>query len=240
MDGTRFDGITRTWATEQTRRHLLQWLAVGALGGLVGLVIEDAGAACIKANKKGCKGPRNGKCCEGAVCKGGSKDKEGRCTCKGGFTKCGDECVNTKQDRQHCGRCNNRCKGQNACKQGRCTSTFGCKVGQNYCNHTEPLSGPNDPRICGGNLVTTACICITDLNGIAHCSDLSDAVCATCTSNADCPDGFVCFDASGPNCNCDERADSNGNGCIRATCEGVKGSSTSRDDRNVLWSPRPR
>lgn len=219
MDGSRFDGFVRTLAAGQTRRRALHSVAVGVVAGLLGKGgLEEAGAACVKLGKKGCKGEKNGKCCPGTRCKGGTSKKEGRCVCKGSTKQCGNDCVSTKNDNKNCGKCNNKCKGGNTCKNGKCTSKLGCRVGQNVCED-------GFAALCPGS---DACVCITDVEGIAHCSDAVDATCSDCTSNADCPAGQICFDASSTNftCGCPLDADpeGTGNGCVSATCDGISGS----------------
>jgi len=207
MDGTRFDGFARTLAAGRTRRRALQALAGGTLAGLLGLTggVEEAAAACVKPGKKGCKGPKNKKCCPGSVCKGGSTKKEGTCKCKGGTTKCGSKCVNTETDKNNCGDCGKKCAGTNSCRDGVCTGTFGCPAGPNYCAAGEPIV------LCPG---FQGCVCATDVEGGAHCSDSSTAGggCSNCVRNSDCGPGLICIFGGG-DCNCP-----NGKLCMSATC----------------------
>lgn len=136
MDGTRFDGLTRALATGATRRRTLLGVAGSALAGLLGLAgIEEAAAACVKAGKKGCNGPKNGKCCDGARCTRGNKTTEGRCVCLRSLKQCGRECVNLKTNKENCGSCNNRCRGARSCTNGACVSVLGCRAGDQYCNN---------------------------------------------------------------------------------------------------------
>ncbi len=133
--------------------------------------------------------------------------------CRGKRKKCGAKCVNTKKDNKHCGKCNNACQGQNSCKNGKCTSKLGCKAGQGL-DICETLEEPPCPG--RGN-----CACLTDVQGGAHCSDLTDGACFNCRKNADCGPGEICI-ALG--CDCDDFPGSNGNACISATCDGITGS----------------
>ncbi len=131
MDGSRFDGLVRTLATGQTRRRALQSLGGGSLASLLGLAgLEDAAAACVKPGKKGCDGPKNKQCCDGARCQGGTNTKEGRCKCKGNLKQCDGKCVNTNKDDKHRGMCNKKCRGSNMCEKGKCISKLGCKAGE--------------------------------------------------------------------------------------------------------------
>ncbi|MBA2519414.1 MAG: hypothetical protein H0V24_07095 [Chloroflexia bacterium] len=227
MDGSRFDGITRALATGQTRRHALLGAAGSAIAGLLGLAgVEDVAAAWVKPGKKGGDGPKNKKCCDGATCKGGNNDKEGKGECKGRLKQCGDKCVNLRNDK--------KCEGSNKCKNSKCRSTLGCKVGQNICGG--PPTVPNDPRIRGGDLVKSVCLCVTDVEGAARCSDLVGGTCSDCTSNADRDPGFVCIDGRGPNCNCELQPESNGNARVQGNCDGLTGSSADRG-RTRLTTP---
>jgi len=218
MDGLRFDGITRALATGTTRRHTLLGVAGSAIAGLLGFTgIEDAAAACIKPGKKGCDGPKDKKCCKGATCQGGSKDKEGRCKCRGSLKQCGSTCVNTQQDEKHCGKCNKKCTGSNRCKSGKCTSKLGCKVGDAICDQTGAVNCPGTTN--------PACVCITDVEDTHRCSDFTDAFCSTCTSNADCGLGLVCFPANIGQCTCP------GNACSVESCDEISGSGAGRGVR---------
>jgi hypothetical protein len=215
LDGSRFDGIIRALATGTTQRRTLLGLAGSALAGLLGQVgMEDASAACIKPGKKGCNGPRNRKCCQGATCQGGSNTKNGRCTCKSGLKQCGNECVNLKKDKENCGNCKNQCAGTRTCKQGKCTSKLGCRAGQQFCGNSDSCPGATNPD----------CVCLTDVHGTPHCVNFVGATCSNCTRNVDCGPDMVCIRANFGGCNCDVVAGSNGNACTVATCDGISGS----------------
>jgi hypothetical protein len=220
MDGPRFDGITRAWATGQTRRLALSRLGGGALAGLLAhLGMKEAGAACVKPGRKGCKGPRHRKCCAGAVCKGGNKHKMGTCQCRsglGGLTQCGDRCVDLEYDERHCGACDKPCPANHSCLLGKCVSRLGCPAGFDFC------AQPGDPALCPGSS-NPNCHCVTDVHGTAHCADWSSSHCSFCESNADCGPNGVCFDAKACGCNVNPE-DGNGNGCVTAGCDGVPGS----------------
>jgi hypothetical protein len=40
--------------------------------------------------------------------------------CSAGRVKCGDECVNVEEDKDHCGACNNTCRKSESCDHGAC------------------------------------------------------------------------------------------------------------------------
>lgn len=223
MDGSRFDGFVRALATGATRRRALRGVAGSAFAGLLGhLGIEEAAAACVKPGKKGCQGPRHRKCCTGARCQGGTKDKVGKCVCSGSHKQCDTTCVNTKKDRKHCGSCNNRCPGALICEGGECVSVLGCRAGDQYCNQSDPPNQPKCPHTTNPN-----CHCITDVEGNQRCSDFATGFCKACTTNADCGSGNVCFDANGPLCICASTA------CAAATCDGIRGSGAGRRPAGV-------
>lgn len=231
MDGSRFDGLARTLATERTRRQALNGIAGGALAALLApFGRADAAAACVKAGKQGCDGPRDKKCCKGAICKGGSKDREGRCECKGRRQACKGKCVNTTRSNKHCGGCNRRCTGGNTCRNGRCADASGCTKGQHIC-----FQGLD--ALCPGQ---DNCACITSVGGTAYCSDFTEGACSTCVRNSDCPEGQVCINASFM-CECGDDPGSNGNACVTSTCQlnGPGGRPGPRLRTPVLLERRP-
>jgi hypothetical protein len=109
MDGPRLDGIARTIATGMGRRRVAAGVAAALLGGLA--LPRPAAAACKNPGRR-CD--RNQDCCDGAECRGRE------CRCKTGRAECGNDCVKTDTDEQHCGRCNRRCDGGAVCRDGLC------------------------------------------------------------------------------------------------------------------------
>lgn len=239
MDGSRFDGFTRKLANRISRRQTLQGLAGGTLAGLIAhLGLEEAGAACVKLGKKGCKGPQNKKCCQGATCKGGSKRKAGTCACKGSLAKCGAKCVNIQTDTQHCGACDQPCPEREICQQGSCVFTGGCPAGKNYCDDVcqarradgtcTDYCNPGEPCFhamsCPDSNGDARCRCITDVEGTTHCAFTHEYLyCIPCKTNADCQEGWACYEAHDCGCPTDEDdPDVNGNGYA---CAPVRGAS---------------
>jgi hypothetical protein len=246
MDGSRFDGLTRKLANGMSRRQTLQGLTGGTLAGLLAhLGLEEAMAACVKLGQKGCKGPKNKKCCKGATCKGGSKSNTGKCVCKGGLTKCGAKCVNTQTNEEHCGGCNNTPCGDATCEQGSCecpenltwcgpacvdTETDNAHCGG--CDQPCGGTGTCDQGTCvspeGCRAGDSPCIdrvtCAEQANVVCYCkTDVHGAprcssgwgFCSSCTNNADCGPDRACYPIDGPGCDCDDFP----NYCGRAVCD---------------------
>lgn len=251
MESSRFDDITRALTTGTSRRHTILGLGSGLLAGLLAhLGLEEATAACVKPGKKGCKGPRNKKCCPGARCTGGSKRKAGRCVCKRGLTKCGSTCVNTQINAQHCGACNNPCGEGETCDQGGCVCSGGLTLCGTTCVDTQTdkqhCGACDEP--CGGTSTCQQGTCVSPLGCPAGGNVCDDAAFAACpgTDNPFCQCitdvegtprcsstlGRVCSVCT-TNAECGEGAAcfdargphcqcSTGNACARATCEGVE------------------
>lgn len=211
MDGSRFDGMARSLAAATNRRHALSGAAATAFAGLLAHHVgTDVAAACVRAGQRGCDGPRNRKCCQGATCRGGSLRKEGKCKCQRGFRKCAGTCANTKTDKNHCGGCKKKCLGGSACKNGVCTSRLGCTAAKDACVDRPTGSCPGNPD----------CACLVGTNGAPYCSDATAGGCSTCTTNDDCPGNQVCVVANG--CGCpDGPGSGTGNLCVNPTCQGV-------------------
>ncbi len=59
---------------------------------------------------------------------GAEGEGEGEGECEGEI--CGDECVNTQTNSEHCGGCNNACPDGTTCEEGKCM----CSGGLTYCD----------------------------------------------------------------------------------------------------------
>jgi hypothetical protein len=168
MNERRFDTIARGLAGPLPRRPLIGVLA-GAL--TAAWVLPEQALACKKVGRK-CD--KNKDCCDGARCKGG---KNGKCRCKGGFTKCGKQCYNLDKDEQHCGACDNACAEGDSCIDGSCAE-FGCTANLDSCEEDALcIACPNRPEA----------VCYLDDEGRARCSLV--LLCTGCEEDADC-DGF--------------------------------------------------
>jgi hypothetical protein len=104
MDGSRFDTLARTLSTTGSRRRALAGLVAGSLG-LVALRAEETAA------KKG-KGKKRKK----------RKKKSPSLTCPSGYTACGQQCFDLRDNTQHCGTCATVCSPGKDCCNGVCTN----------------------------------------------------------------------------------------------------------------------
>ena len=109
MDDRRFDELVKNVAEGTSRRGVIQGLVAGVAGA--GLTIGDFELISAKKPKtcktKDCKKEGKGhKCCQ----VGEKKDKH-------------QECIDTKNDNEHCGGCGNTCKKGKVCVGGKCRPT---------------------------------------------------------------------------------------------------------------------
>jgi hypothetical protein len=63
----------------------------------------------------------------------------------GDLTECGEECVDTDKDPDHCGDCDQPCLDGQSCSQGKCKCSGQQQVCDNACVDTKI-----DPDHCGG------------------------------------------------------------------------------------------
>jgi hypothetical protein len=72
---------------------------------------------------------------------------DGACTCRAGFVRCNDECVDLSTDSQHCGMCDRDCDEELPCGDGECQPAD-CPGFPDHCDYgcTDVQS---DPLHCG-------------------------------------------------------------------------------------------
>ncbi len=149
-------------------------------------------------------------------------------------TQCEGVCVDTQNDRRHCGACGNACAAGSVCTAGACVVS--CPTGQSACSSV-CFDLKNDPGHCGSCTRT----CGTD----EFCSQgncraiVADAGATSCPSGTTACDGGACFDqqndprncgACGRSCNSTEYC-SAGN-CVQFPVMGL-------DAGSCLSSPNP-
>ncbi len=126
MDESRIDSLTRFIARRAGRRSL----AAGALSGLLAALVP--GLSATEAARK----------------------KQKKAACKKPKRRCGNQCVNVKNNRQHCGKCNRTCKPGHACRGGKCTPPCG-KGGPCRVFVTRSTSHGNMNGLAGADAICT-------------------------------------------------------------------------------------
>lgn len=139
MDPTRIDALTRFVAKRTDRRTLAAGVLAGLFSGLLpGFGGLEAGAA--------------------------RKNRRSAQRCKKPKRRCGKKCVNVKNHRKHCGKCNRTCGPDQKCRRGRCT-----------------------PRRCGEGAPCTVFVTSTTHNGNLGGLAGADALCNQRASAAGLP-----------------------------------------------------
>lgn len=180
MRGQQFDTLARRSAAVIFRRRSLLTLTGTVLTAAIAGVAPVAGGC----KTVGRKCDKNNDCCDGARCKGDTKDKKGKCRCKGGFTTCNTAC---------CPASSQECVG------GDCvTPPGGCPPGADLC--VDGIA-----TTCGGS---PTCVCSPSTEGATLCGDTTtpNAVCGQCASSADCASfgpGAFCVRSVLPCCGAD-------------------------------------
>lgn len=195
MDGPRFDRLTRALSTRRT--------AIGALfsGGLLtalGLVrtMENVVAApACPPGKKRCRGACIPKrfCCTDANCRPkltGKLCRNGRCACAPGKKLCRGRCI---PKRHCCTRANCPAKTRQTCQAGQCACPADRVTLLNgSCGRTGPCPGCFSAT---GQMAEPFVIC-TDLHPTMPWPDCATLLPDSCTSSAQCPNGYFCANAS--------------------------------------------
>lgn len=102
MDGSHFDTLARTLGTTGSRRRALAGLVAGALG-LLAFRAEETEAGKRKGKRK-------------------KRRKKGGVKCPSGYTACGKQCVDLRDNTQHCGACFVVCSPGKTCCSGVCAN----------------------------------------------------------------------------------------------------------------------
>jgi hypothetical protein len=201
VDSRSFDAFTRKLTTRLQRRGTLAVLAAAAAPLLFGGA-DHAHAGCKKVGKK-CD--KNQDCCDHATCKGDTKNKKGKCRCKGGFTECGGKCYDLDKDEKHCGACNNACAPGSICQDGSCACVACegaeiCENGQCQCPAANQCGDVccDEPASCFEDY----CQCPSTDFGFCSCP-AGDGVCdggGCCLEQDECITPVDCFD--GERCSC--------------------------------------
>jgi hypothetical protein len=151
----------------------------------------DDGVACTRDGCEPATGcthtPDDTQCDGGKVC-----DRQDGCVCPQGTRECGNRCVDTQSDPDHCGACGTACDGgAGTCRGGVCATPEVCDGDDNDLDG-EVDEGAHCPsnKVCQGG----ACVCpagTRDCDGDDACEQLgTDQHCAGC--NDACGGGQVC------------------------------------------------
>jgi hypothetical protein len=129
MDGSRFDQIARTFASQRSRR--------GVIGGLAGLAAGLIGAT--RAGAVTCPpGQYLGSANRCLCLKTGRPPVGGSCgSCSVGLINCGGNCVDLNTDADNCGVCSLQCSEGQVCLSGTCCSLVNgpCQSNDDCCNN---------------------------------------------------------------------------------------------------------
>jgi len=140
MDGTKFDQLTRLLAGQPSRRQVVRGMSATLVGGaaIAGLTHDAAACVDVDSNQE-CKNDSD--CCGDDV-----RCENQRCNCKSGFRQCREngkeQCFDFKNDDNHCGGCNKRCRNGESCSNGKCGGKNNCTV-TGFC-------GAGRPPCCAG------------------------------------------------------------------------------------------
>jgi hypothetical protein len=137
MDGTAFDALTRALTRWGTRRRVVRLAAGLALGG-----VAVASSSSIDAKKKrGKKGKKRGR-------RGPS--------CPAGYSPCGEQCFDLRDNPQHCGACATVCSPGKDCCGGVCANRLD---DDNHCGTCGIVcrGSPTAERPQGGICVNGVC-----------------------------------------------------------------------------------
>jgi hypothetical protein len=200
VDQHRFDDLTKRFSAPASRRSLL--------GGVIAIAAaafgfgRDASAAATK-RKPGEICRKAGECEAGSDCVPDITGRS-RCSCPGGLTLCGFQCVDTTADEHNCGACGTQCTGTitgdpvdnctldgccnrliDLCNRHCCPSVDACIEATSSCCYHEQICGPDGAKICCQG---------TDYCVLGQCQT-SGRTCATpsdCLAGETCADGDVC------------------------------------------------
>jgi hypothetical protein len=138
VDGQRFDGLARRFATATSRRGFLRGVVIGGAGSALagrGHLAPDTAAQnaeCASFCQQLPPGPERGRCVAEAAngtglcfqCGPGSSDPDQQL--------CGGVCVDTATDALNCRQCGEVCDSGETCRAGVCTSP--CQTWQEFCD----------------------------------------------------------------------------------------------------------
>jgi len=142
-----------------------------------------------------------GPCPAGMTCTPGGQCIQG--DCPAGFSRCGDDCVDSNSDLGHCGVCNRACGPDQVCNSGTCEDlpvtcpVQGCPPGS-YCDLNQNMCVPGclDDSGCVFGYICENRACVLGCRDDTGCSSgeicLGQACIEGCRQDGACPAGQIC------------------------------------------------
>jgi len=162
----------------------------------------DAGEQCPPGEYQACDA---GELCAPCGCASDCGD--------GGLTQCGQGCVDTNTNAQHCGSCFNLCVSGQLCSSGACAGSE-CPTGETQCG-SSCVNLDDDPSNCGA--------CGTTCNSMQACDNATCVSAGTCTdSKKDCSGSCVDIQSDPNHCGkCANKCGSDAGTpvCSKGTCK---------------------
>jgi len=209
MDGSRFDDLVRTLATETSRRGVLHRLAAGGAAALLAVLGRRRGEAAPDACSQACafepKGPRQAACKQACRRCGGNLNQ----VCFGSQITCcadGECCFDEQTGNVTCSSQLPACPAPLVREGCSCVCPAGCGPGTFpdpnqgcACVPFPTCDAGGAPENCELEVETSCgggtCACVTDVDGNDACVE---RVCTftACTTGADCTNG-PCVDIPG-------------------------------------------
>jgi hypothetical protein len=152
VDGQRFDGLARRFATATNRRGFLRGVVIGGAGSVLagrGHLAPDTAAQqadCASFCQQLPPGPERGRCVADAANGTGLCFQCGPSSTDPAQQLCGGGCVDTSTHTQHCGFCGEVCASGQICELGWCTTP--CSDGLTPCGGA-CVDTDTDTQHCG-------------------------------------------------------------------------------------------
>lgn len=162
-------------------------------------------------------------------------ENNGKVECKADETLCGENCVNTKVNNNHCGACNNTCGAEEVCTDGECVGEGGggdkkegeaCATSDECEGDLECEENEAGDMVCTqpeggeGKGVTEACETSDECEGDLVCDETKETCVrlpeSACESDDECMSNYVCEGEEGAK-TCQE--DESGGGNVGAVCD---------------------
>ena len=205
MDANRFDHLARVLAVAGSRRATLAALLTGLAAPLLG---DDGAAAGRRRHPRHHTRGHRDRHRDPSPSAVAAEKKKKKKKCKGGKTKCGKKCIDTKTDAANCGGCARPCAAPGSCQNGLCACPGGI-----ICNDVCVQGGDCcDASDCDAQVCQTAA-CTSNQCAYSPAADETE-----CTGGICC--GGECIDpeTDDGNCGACDTACTLPETCIDGTC----------------------